>query len=171
MFRSFWQSIEIHFENFIERRINESYKSAWESQNHAIIRTKMNHEKEIKKYDNNISNCERKIKILKRIPKSLAIRIRQLKKENTALAKNNEKLSTCINNLNEEIKYLRFLNVGANSRIQDLKKENQKLKDERKRMNDFIQRIVKECNHKLTPATLQELKNYDLYGSRKGRKE
>ncbi|MCX4365078.1 MAG: hypothetical protein OSJ70_04835 [Bacilli bacterium] len=171
MFRSFWQFIETHFENFIERRIDESYKSAWESQNHAADVTKKNHEKETNNLKTKVSDIERKIKILKRIPKYLATRIRQLKKANATLAKSNEGLSTCINNLNEEIKTLRWLNVGANLSIRDLKNKNQNLEEERKKMNDFIQRIVKECNHKLTPATLQEMRNYDLYGSRKGRKE
>lgn len=76
-----------------------------------------------------------------------------------------------VQDLIAEKKNLSSSKGGLNTKIRFQDKKINQLETENNALKNLIQRVVKECGRKLTPPTIQELRNYNLYGNRKGRRK
>lgn len=184
MFRSFmdWLSLKV---DLIQEAISikfTRYKGLWEQQNREIDTMRCSHSKEVKRLQGLVESKDLMIN-------SKNIQIDNLKSE---LSKTKEKHSKYVSKSKEQ--YLDLMNKyqDATLKVQDLIIEKRKLSSSKGGLNTkvrhqdkvinqlenenasikkLLQQVVKECGRKLTPPTIKELRNYNLYGNRKGKRK
>lgn len=155
------------------------YKGLWEQQNIAIDQMRCSHNRETKRLKGVIEQKESEINILNLKNQNLIdesknakgkyhklkykLKITKLRSQRgyITLKRNYEKLA-------KEKRKLTSSKGGLNSKITNRDKKIKKLEIENKEIKKLLQQVVKESKNKLTPPTLKELKNYDLFRNRKG---
>ena len=151
------------------------YKELWENQNSEIDRMTVRHTYEIKRKNKEIDMLkERTIDLKKIIDKNEEIfetYKNEQKKNYLILEKKYTSALEILQKTKDKRRKLASAKGGFTRKINDLTKENVKLESENKELKTLLQKVIKESGRKLTPPTLQELKNYNLFGNRKGLKK
>ncbi len=164
---------KIHFPN---------YKEMYNDQNEKIDQMTAGFERKKAELKNIISDQKKENMILKNelddksvLIDTLEEKISTIEKEKNILNKN---YNTTLKKLNENVIQLkkdkRILSSskgGLMKKVRILETIKKELLNENKEIKSLIQSIVKESGRKLTPPTIQELKNYKLFGNREGIKK
>ena len=158
------------------------YKGLWEQQNREIDLMRCSHGKEVKRLKGIIDIRDNEIKDLKTKVEASETQVSDTKKELSKLRAKSKKeyldlmdkyQDTLIKNQNliDEKRKLSSSKGGLNSSIKFRDKKINKLEKENKDLKNLLQQVVKETKHRFTAPTIQELKNYKLYGNKKGRRK
>ena len=184
MFRNFkdWLNLKI---DLITEAISikfTRYKGLWEQQNMEIDLMRCSHNKEVKKLKKLIESKDLMIN-------SKNIQIDKLKDEKTKFNESYQKYkqkskeqyldlmnkyqdSTLkVQDLIAEKRKLSSSKGGLNTKVRYQDKRINQLENENANIKKLIQQVVKESGRKLTPPTIQELRNYNLYGNKKGKRK
>lgn len=184
MFRNFkdWLDLKI---DLITEAISikfTRYKGLWEQQNKEIDLMRCSHNKEIQRLKKLVESKDLMIN-------SKNIQIDNLKDEKSKLNENYQKYkqktkeqyldlmnkyqdSTLkVQDLIAEKRKLSSSKGGLNTKVRYQDKRIKQLEIENASIKKLIQQVVKECGRKLTPPTIQELRNYNLYGNKKGKRK
>lgn len=158
------------------------YKGLWEQQNKEIDLMTCSHNKETKRLKGIIEQKNLEINTLneknqKLIEESKNIENKYQKyktktKEQYLDLMNKYQDSTLkVQDLIVEKRKLSSSKGGLNTKVRNQDRVIDKITEENKQIKDLLQKVVKESNRKLTPPTIQELKNYNLYGNKKGKRK
>lgn len=158
------------------------YKGLWEQQNKEIDLMRCSHNKEIQRLKKLVESKDLMIN-------SKNIQIDNLKDEKSKINENYQKYkqktkeqyldlmnkyqdSTLkVQDLIAEKRKLSSSKGGLNTKVRYQDKRIKQLETENASIKKLIQQVVKESGRKLTPPTIQELRNYNLYGNKKGKRK
>ena len=158
------------------------YKGLWEQQNKEIDLMRCSHNKEIQRLKKLVESKDLMIN-------SKNIQIDNLKDEKSKINENYQKYkqktkeqyldlmnkyqdSTLkVQDLIAEKRKLSSSKGGLNTKVRYQDKRIKQLETENASIKKLIQQVVKESGRKLTPPTIQELRNYNLYGDKKGKRK
>lgn len=140
------------------------YRKLWEEQNIEIDKMRCMHYKETTKLNNAISKKDKEIE-------KLNSELNTNKKEYLDLMNQYQDITLKNQNLIDEKRKLSSSKGGLNSSVRFRDRKISKLEKENQELKNLIQRVVKESKHKLTAPTIQELRNYKLYGNKKGKRK
>ena len=158
------------------------YKGLWEQQNKEIDLMRCSHNKEIQRLKKLVESKDLMIN-------SKNIQIDNLKDEKSKINENYQKYkqktkeqyldlmnkyqdSTLkAQDLIAEKRKLSSSKGGLNTKVRYQDKRIKQLETENASIKKLIQQVVKESGRKLTPPTIQELRNYNLYGNKKGKRK
>lgn len=158
------------------------YRVEWEKQNLELDIMRCS-------YDKEVTSLKNKIKAKQTDIDNLTIQVNNLKDELSKVRENYHKYKT-----KSKEQYLDLMNKyqdatlkvqvlitekrklssskgGLNTKVRYQDKKIKQLETENNAFKSLIQKVVKESGRKLTPPTIQELRNYNLYGNRKGRRK
>jgi len=184
MFRSIIDWLELKFD-LIKESLNikfTSYKGLWEQQNIIIDEMQCSNNREAKRLKGIIEQKDSEINTLNLKNQNL---IEEYKNTKGKYHKLNYKykisrlrsqrgyiiLKKRYEELVKEKRKLASSKGGLNSKITNRDKKIKKLEIENKEIKVLLQKVIKESKNKLTPPTLIELKNYDLFGNKRGRRK
>lgn len=184
MFRSIIDWLELKFD-LIKESLSikfTSYKGLWEQQNIIIDQMRCSSNREakrlkgiIKQKDSEINTLNLKNQNLIEESKNTKGKYQKLKyKYKISKLRSNRgyiALKDKYEKILKEKKFLASSKGGLNSKITNRDKKIKKLETENEEIKILLQRVIKESKNKITPPTLKELENYNLFGNRKGRRK
>lgn len=158
----FKESINIKFTN---------YKKLWIQQNLQLDSMKCKHGREVRRLNNQIVDLEKKIKNLflecSQIPKlKYKIKRQKLRSQRGYIILKNK-----YDKVFEDKRKLASSKGGLISKIRKRDNKITKLEKENQDIKVLLQKVIKESKNKISPPTRRELENYDLFGSKKGRRK
>lgn len=184
MFRSILDWLELKLD-LIQEKISikfTRYKGLWEQQNRELDTMRCQNNKDKKRYEAIIINKNQEINCLDEKLEKVSSELNDTKKKLSEYKNKSKKeyldlmnqyQDTLIKNQNliDEKRKLSSSKGGLNSSIRFRDKKISKLEKENKDLKNLIQQIVKESKQRFTAPTIQELRNYKLYGNRKGKRK
>ncbi len=151
------------------------YKGLWEQQNKEIDLMTCSHNKETKRLKGIIEQKNLEINTLNEKNQKLIEESKNIEnKYQKYKTKTKEQYLDLMNKYQDSIVEKRKLSSskgGLNTKVRNQDRVIDKITEENKQIKDLLQKVVKESNRKLTPPTIQELKNYNLYGNKKGKRK
>lgn len=184
MFRSIMDWLELKFDLFQEWLSIKftNYRILWYEQNKQMDSMRCEHNKETKKLNLIIEKKDKEIKILYEKNLQIKSELDNTKKKFSKYKEENQKKyldlmnqyqDTTIKNQNliEAKRKLTSSKGGLNSSIKFRDKKITQLEQENQDIKNLLQKVIKESKCKLTPPTIKELRNYNLYGNKKGKRK
>lgn len=184
MFKSFKDWLDLKVDLITESLSIKftKYKGLWEQQNMEMDLMRCSHAREIKRLKGIIDQKNTEINTLNEknqnlIEKSKNIEEKYQKhktksKEQYLDLMNKYQDSTLkVQDLITEKRKLSSSKGGLNTKVRYQDKRINQLECENANIKKLIQQVVKESGRKLTPPTIQELRNYNLYGNKKGKRK
>ena len=159
-----------------------NYRAEWEQQNRELDIMRCSHGKEttslknkIKAKQTDIDNLTIQVNNLKeelsKTKESFAKHKTKSKEQYLDLMNKYQDATLKVQDLITEKRKLSSSKGGLNTKVRYQDKKIKQLETENNAFKSLIQKVVKESGRKLTPPTIQELRNYNLYGNRKGRRK
>lgn len=177
MFRNFkdWLDLKI---DLITEAISikfTRYKGLWEQQNKEIDLMRCSHSKEVQRFKKLIESKDLMINSkniqIDKLNESYK-KYKQKSKEQYLDLMNKYQDSTLkVQDLITEKRKLSSSKGGLNKKLRYQDKRINQLENENVNIKKLLQQVVKESGRKLTPPTIQELRNYNLYGNKKGKRK
>jgi len=171
MLNKILMNLEESVENLCDKHLNNSYRSRLNCAENQVNVTRMRAVKDIQSLQEDIDTQSKENQSLSDKNKILIGSIEQLKNEIKDLSKVNAELLESKTKIETELKKIQFSNGGFKGSNKNLIKKNEQLEKENTNIKRLLQKVVRESGRKLTPPTIQELKNYDLFRNRKGKKK
>lgn len=184
MFRNFKDWLDLKIDLLTESLSIKftRYKGLWEQQNKEMDLMRCYHNHETKRLRGIIEQKEKEINTLnlknqnlieesKNIKESYQ-KYKQKSKEQYLDLMNKYQDSTLkVQDLITEKRKLSSSKGGLNTKVRYQDKRINQLENENVNIKKLLQQVVKESGRKLTPPTIQELRNYNLYGNKKGKRK
>lgn len=164
-------NLEESVENLCDKHLSNSYRSRLIYAENQVNIIRMRDAKNTQSLQNDIDTQSKKNQSLNDKNKELVGSIEQLKNKIKDLSKVNAELLDSKASVENKLKNIQFSNGGLKGSNTNLIKKNEQLEKENANIKKLLQKVVRESGRKLTPPTIQELKNYDLFRNRKGKKK
>lgn len=184
MFRSIMDWLELKFDLFQEWLSIKftNYRKLWYEQNKQMDLMRCENAKEKDKLNSTIIEKDSQIEKLTNEKKEVEDELNNTINEFLEYKSNQQKKyldlmnqyqDTTFKNQNliDEKRKLSSSKGGLNSSIKFRDKKIIKLEKENQEIKNLLQNVIKESKSKLTPPTIKELKNYNLYGNKKGKRK
>ncbi len=173
MFRSILDWLELRIDLIYEAISIKftRYRKLWEEQNIEIDKMRCMHYKETTKLNNKITELNNTVSQKDKDIEKVKCELNTKTKEYLDLMNQYQDITFKNQNLIDEKRKLSSSKGGLNSSVRFRDRKISKLEKENQDLKNLIQRVVKESKHKLTAPTIQELRNYKLYGNKKGKRK